>query len=203
MSKANYFTFIRLLTAPLFLLVYTLHAKLGISPLALPCILLGLLTISELSDLCDGYVARKYNEVTDLGKILDPMADSIYRITVFLSFTTGVVQLPLVLPFLLFYRDATVSALRTLCALRGIALAARRSGKAKAIIQAITAYIIILAMIPEALGWISRYQLQTLSVSVVGFCTAYTLYTGIDYFRAHWSHIQGLLRSPRKEAQQH
>jgi CDP-diacylglycerol--glycerol-3-phosphate 3-phosphatidyltransferase len=67
--------------------VYLEYETFDISLVTLPYILLFLLGISELSDACDGYFARKYNQVTDLGKILDPMADSIYRISVFLTFT--------------------------------------------------------------------------------------------------------------------
>ncbi len=74
MSIANYLTFIRIFISPIFLVVYLEHDALGITSFMLPYILLFLLGVSELSDAFDGYVARKYNQVTDLGKILDPMA---------------------------------------------------------------------------------------------------------------------------------
>ena len=76
MSLANYFTLFRVFVSPIFLLVYMAHNELGISPALLPYVLLFLLGLSEFSDALDGYVARKYNAVTDFGKILDPMADS-------------------------------------------------------------------------------------------------------------------------------
>lgn len=193
MSKANYFTCLRMLIAPLFLLVYTQHEFLGLTSLLLPCLLLVLMTISEVSDLIDGYIARKYNEVTDLGKILDPMADSIFHVTVFLSFTKGPVQLPLFLPFIVFYRDALISALRTACALRGFTLAARPSGKFKTASQAIAAYATVLAMIPHALGWLSTATLQWIAWTLVSVCCIYTVYTGLEYLTAHWSHVNRLL----------
>ena len=64
--------------------IYLEHDLIGVSMIVLPYILLFLLGVSELSDAFDGYVARRMHQVTDLGKILDPMADSIYRISVFL-----------------------------------------------------------------------------------------------------------------------
>ena len=148
MSIANYFTFIRIFISPIFLFVYLEYEQLNFSLVTLPYILLFLFGISELSDAFDGYIARKYNEVTDLGKILDPMADSIYRISVFLTFTLPPIKLPMILIFIILYRDSVVSTLRTICALKGFALAARPSGKIKAVIQAIAAFTTIVLLIP-------------------------------------------------------
>ena len=72
LSIANCLTFFRLFISPIFLFVYLEYETFNISLVALPYILLFLLGISELSDVLDGYFARKYNTVTDLGKILDP-----------------------------------------------------------------------------------------------------------------------------------
>jgi len=131
MSIANYLTFFRIFISPVFLLVYIVHAKLGISNVVLPYVLLFLLGVSELSDAFDGFLARKFHQVTDLGKLLDPMADSIYRISVFLTFTQPPVNLPLLIVFIFLYRDSVISTLRTICALRGFALAAARRGKSR------------------------------------------------------------------------
>lgn len=202
MSKANYLTLTRLLVAPLFLWVYTQHKWLGIPSYLLPYGLLGLMTISEITDFCDGYIARKFNEVTDLGKILDPMADSISRTAVFLTFTTGIVKLPLYLPFLIFYREAVISTLRTVCALRGFALAARPSGKMKAVLQAVAAYAIVLAMIPQSMGWIETATLRAFAQVMVGIAVLYTLYSGVDYIMANWEHVKRLLivKKPSEES---
>src|SRR6186997_2630352 len=132
MTIANTFTLFRVLISPLFFLLYAYPDLIGINPLLMSCVLLALFAIAESTDAFDGYLARKYNQVTDLGKILDPMADSIYRISVFLTFTLEPVKLPMILVFVFLYRDSVVSTLRTICALKGFALAARTSGKIKA-----------------------------------------------------------------------
>ena len=119
-TVANSLTIFRIFISPVFLLLYLQHDALGITAKGLPYALL--LGISELSDAFDGLLARKYNQVTDLGKILDPMADSISRISVFLTFTQPPVNVPLVCVFLFLYRDSVISTLRTICALRGFAL---------------------------------------------------------------------------------
>ncbi len=67
MSIANYFTLVRLVISPLFLWLYLCHDLVGIDSYWLPYCLLMLWSISELSDAFDGYLARKYNQVTDLG----------------------------------------------------------------------------------------------------------------------------------------
>lgn len=197
MSIANYLTLLRLILSPIFLIVYTEAEFLGISPQVLPFVLLTLLSISELTDAFDGYFARKYNQVTDLGKILDPMADSISRITVFLAFTQPPVNLPIVLVFICLYRDSVVSTLRTICALKGFALAARTSGKIKAVIQGVSAFTILLLMISYSQDQISLAMLQGTSAWVVAAAALYTLGSGIEYIYANRGYIAKLLVLPK------
>ncbi len=193
MSIANYLTFIRIFISPIFMFLYLEHDLMGISLVALPYVLLFLLGISELSDAFDGYVARKFHQVTDLGKILDPMADSIYRISVFLTFTQPPVNLPLLLVFIFLYRDSVISTLRTICALRGFALAARSSGKIKAVIQAGSAFIILLLLIPYSLNYISYSWLRGISITVVSISAIYALYSGVEYIWANRNYVLRLL----------
>ena len=112
---------------------------------------LAILTIIELSDAFDGYIARKRNEVTELGKVFDPVADSLARLTAFLSFVMcGIIPLWMFLLFL--YRDSLMSLLRIICASRGTVLAARKSGKIKAIIQAVALFTVVIICIIHSYG---------------------------------------------------
>jgi CDP-diacylglycerol--glycerol-3-phosphate 3-phosphatidyltransferase len=149
-----------------------------------------LLGISELSDWMDGYIARKYNQVTDLGKILDPMADSIYRLSIFLTFTQAPIKVPMGWIFIFLYRDSVISTLRTLCALKGFALAARQSGKIKAVIQAIASLAILLLLLSYGLLWISEAELTFYSTIFIALAGAYAIYSGIDYIYANRSYIK-------------
>jgi CDP-diacylglycerol---glycerol-3-phosphate 3-phosphatidyltransferase len=185
LKLALYLTLVRIVISPIFLLIYLKYQDFGMNLVTLPIVLLGLLTLSELSDFFDGFIARRWNQVTDLGKILDPMADSIARISVFLTFTQGVVQLPLLLVLVFLYRDVFISMLRTLCALRGCTLAARTSGKIKAVIQAIAAFVILVLMIPFSLGSLSLEILQSVSLYVVALAAVYTLFSGVEYIYAN------------------
>lgn len=173
--------------------LYLEHDLLGIKLTVLPYILLFLLGVSELSDAFDGYLARRFHQVTDLGKLLDPMADSIYRISVFLTFTQPPVNLPLLIVFIFLYRDSVISTLRTICALRGFALAARASGKIKAIIQAGAAFVILFLLIPYSLGCLSYSVLRGVSIGVVSLAAIYALFSGVEYLWANRLYVQKLL----------
>ena len=196
MTLANTLTFFRLFISPGFMLVYLEYSLFGIPFRVLPYILLLLLLASELSDAFDGFVARRLNQVTDLGKILDPMADSVSRIAVFLSFTKPPVDLPLILVFVFIYRDAVISTLRTFCALRGFALAARLSGKIKAIMQAVVAFIIVIAMAFHAEGFLTLKALQSLSFWTTLLIAVYTLFSAVDYLWANRAYVHKILGRP-------
>lgn len=198
MTLAHYFTFIRIFISPVFLLVYLYYQDLGLSPYFLPIVLMFLLGVSELSDAIDGYVARKYDQVTDLGKIFDPMADSIYRLSVFLTFTLDPVKLPMGLVFIFLYRDSVVSTLRTICAFKGFALAARASGKMKAVVQAVAAFCVLILMLMQSVGLLSLSELTSYSTWIVGLAGAYTLFSGVDYIYANRVYVKKIL-SPKKK----
>ncbi len=201
LNIANYFTLGRLLIGPLFLCAYTQPDWLGLSAVTLPYLLLTLLTLSELSDVFDGYLARRYNQVTDFGKIVDPMADSICRMSIFITYTLPPVNLPVLLILVFIYRDSVVSTLRTLCALKGYALAAQASGKIKAAIQATAAISVALLLIPFSLGMISQETLSDSATLLVSLAGAYTLYSGLVYVYAH-RHYIALVMSKRPACNQ-
>src|SRR3990167_1658083 len=180
--------------------LYIGYELLGIPFSVLPYVLLFLLAVSELSDAFDGFFARRLHQVTDLGKILDPMADSIYRISVYLTFTRPPVNIPLLLVFIFLYRDSVISALRTVCALRGFALAARSTGKIKAIIQAISIFAITLLLIPYSLGLLSQSLLRVAATSVTAVAAAYALFSGAEYLWANRDYVIRLLTKDKRGA---
>lgn len=193
MNVAHFFTLLRICISPIFPFLYLEYEWLGISLFWLPFILLGLLIICEYSDWFDGYLARRRNQVTDLGKILDPMADSITHISLFLTFTQGIVQLPLLLVLVFLYRDFFLSTLRTLCALKGVALAARFSGKVKTVMQAVVAFLILLLMIPYAIGVLSLELFRQLSLFAVSLVAIYAVISIGDYVYANRIYIKKVL----------
>lgn len=198
LTVANVITLVRIFISPVYLFLYLEHGALGISETALPYVLLVLLLALESSDALDGYLARKFDQVTDLGKLLDPMADSISRISIFLAFTQPPVQLPLIIVFIFIYRDSVISTLRTLCALRGYTLAARTSGKIKSVIQGISATIVTILMIPYSLGMISKATLSLTAMWIILASALYALYSGVEYLVANFHFVRHAILRKRK-----
>ena len=188
-SLPNYLTFFRLFITPIFMILYLKGRWFGLSATVLPYVLLFLLVIAEITDAVDGYIARKFSQVTDLGKLLDPMADSVYRISLYLTFTQPPVNLPLILVFIFLARDSVTSTLRMLCASRGQVLAARTSGKLKAILQAISFFFIIFAMFFCAKGIISKDDLEFFATIVVSLVAFYSVCSGVEYIWVNKSHL--------------
>ena len=159
----------------------------------MPYILLFILVFCELTDLVDGFLARKRNQVTDLGKVMDPMADSITNIAVFFTFTQSWIDIPILLVFVFLYREFFISTLRTICALKGFTLAARTSGKIKTFLQATVSIIIVMLLIPFTLGFISLETLRWASVTLVSIAAIYSVISAADYIYANWKFVRKFL----------
>lgn len=92
----------------------------------------GLFIIASLTDFVDGYIARKYNMVTDLGKMLDAIADKVLVNSVLIILaTTGFIH-PLI-PVVIVCRDTFVNTIKMIASNKGKVVAAIKSGKLKTI----------------------------------------------------------------------
>jgi CDP-diacylglycerol--glycerol-3-phosphate 3-phosphatidyltransferase len=143
MTVPNMLTFLRFFLAPLFLLIYLASGTGGFLETALPPraaygICLFMVLLAEVSDLLDGFLARRWGQVSNLGKILDPYADSTFHLTCFFAFSTASHGrwIPLWLVMVLFYREVLIHVIRKLGVERGIYISARTSGKFKTFCQA-------------------------------------------------------------------
>ena len=194
MNIPNFLTLLRIIIIPFFPLFYLKYDFFNIPLIYLPYILFFILGLCELTDLIDGIWARKKNQVTDFGKIVDPMADSITNIIVFFTFTQGWVDLPIFLIFVFLYREFIISTLRTICALRGITLSARQSGKIKTFMQAIVGLVITVLLIPFSLGFITLNMLQNISLILVSISAVYSVYSAVEYFYANKKHLKNFLK---------
>ncbi len=134
-------------------------ARLPLAPLAVVFMLWGepwalvvaalLALVLELTDLLDGWWARRYGAVTTFGKLFDPFSDAFARYTLFLGlYALGVADLWMII--VIFYRDASVSFLRSVAAVRNVVLAARPSGKFKAVVQGFGTQVIFIALVTTA-----------------------------------------------------
>jgi CDP-diacylglycerol--glycerol-3-phosphate 3-phosphatidyltransferase len=152
----------------------------------------GLSLLLELTDLLDGHVARKYGAVTAFGQLFDPFSDAFCRYTLFLGlYAIGVAELWMIM--LIFYRDSSISFFRTVAAVRSVVLAARPSGKFKAIVQGVGTQVVFVTLVLQA--WFPSLPIPVmLPWWTMVIVTVVTFGSFVDYFlgnlpilRAAWS----------------
>jgi CDP-diacylglycerol---glycerol-3-phosphate 3-phosphatidyltransferase len=171
-TPANFVTASRLVLGPLCIWLLTSGGP-GALWVAFALVLLG-----EASDLVDGYVARASARVSNFGKILDPMADCLYRGSVFIGFVMNG-WMPVWMLAIILWRDLAVSYLREIAELRSETLAARVSGKWKAIVQGIAQVTIV-----GCAAWFGKENFEVYGDVVSALlilATAVTAYSLYDY----------------------
>ena len=135
MTLPNKLTFLRLILSPIFILFFFIDSYVPIPSIVSVIVLIVVFAAIELTDLLDGMLARKLNQTSELGKVLDPFADSLSRLTYFLCFAFAGIM-PIWIFVLVLYRDLGVSFIRLLMAKNGVVMPARLSGKVKAVVYA-------------------------------------------------------------------
>lgn len=141
MTLPNKLTITRIFLAPVFFCVFFIPQVLGDNLKILSLMVCwGLFVFGEISDVLDGYIARKHNLVSDLGKLMDPFADVVSRLTYFFCF----LQLG-IMPSWVFYiillRELFITFIRMVLIKSGTALAASIWGKSKAVVYFISSVL--------------------------------------------------------------
>ncbi|MDR0562856.1 MAG: CDP-diacylglycerol--glycerol-3-phosphate 3-phosphatidyltransferase [Spirochaetaceae bacterium] len=152
MTLADKVTALRLFLAPFFFIVYAAplfqmpawaSAFSGDARWTVP-VLWVLFILSEITDLLDGKIARSRREVSDFGKLFDPFADVMVRITYFLCFVIDGI-LPALLFLAVLYRELGIQFLRNLMMKKNVVMGARWGGKVKAVAYMIAGAVGLLA----------------------------------------------------------
>lgn len=143
---------------------------------SLPAQILAILcfVVASVTDFLDGKLARKNNQVTNLGKFLDPLAD---KMLVNLTFLALVVlgQVPVWMFGVILIRDFMIDGLRMLASDKGITLAAGKIGKLKTMVQMITITSIMFNMIFVNGIW------GTINLVLLYIVVILTVWSGADY----------------------
>ncbi|MCC6477335.1 CDP-alcohol phosphatidyltransferase family protein [bacterium] len=173
LNLANQITLSRLALGPLFLICYLSNFYYYIEAALIVAILI------EATDVADGIAARSRKQVSDIGKLLDPMSDTIARISYYIGFLVlGYAAAWMVA--ILVYRDVVIAYLRVFTALTGTAMGRRKSGQWKGIIQGAAALIVLTMQWVDLRFWNIPYMKQT-TFGILAFVTAYTLFTLVEY----------------------
>lgn len=138
--------------------------------------------IASLTDMLDGQIARKHNQITTFGKFADPLADKMLTTAAFLIFMQkGIIDSWAVMIILV--REFAVSGVRLAAAGDGNVIAASFFGKFKTVAQmvAIIATILItnISAIPQSAGY-------TISAALIWISVVFTVLSGADYLIKNW-----------------
>ncbi|MFQ3671131.1 MAG: CDP-diacylglycerol--glycerol-3-phosphate 3-phosphatidyltransferase [Verrucomicrobiia bacterium] len=163
--------------------VFTFFMQVDLAYAGLVALLLFIL--ASLTDWLDGFLARRLNLITDLGKLLDPLADKILIAAVFIGFV-GKDLAPAWIVVCIVAREFLITGLRGLASAKGVILPAQSWGKHKTISQMITAIIglllLALADFPTfPASWLPPLR-NYLFDPLLYLALAITIYSGIAYF---------------------
>jgi CDP-diacylglycerol--glycerol-3-phosphate 3-phosphatidyltransferase len=174
----NLLAFIRLLLAPLmYVLLVNQDSPIfeGIHPSWLNYFAAFIFVLASATDFFDGYVARTFDQITVMGKILDPLADKMLTIAGFLGLVIQGVASPWAI-YLILTRELFVTGLRVSAASEGIDIAASWMGKIKTVIQMIAIGFLLM-------HWPGGTWLLWISVVL-------TLYSGYEYVRDFFREVE-------------
>ena len=163
MNTANKLTMLRVALIPVYLVLWYLDFP-GNNYAAL-----AVFVIASLTDLLDGYIARHYNQITDFGKFMDPLADKCL-VTAAMLWFVEVGQMPAWALLIVIVREFGVSGLRMVAADKGRVIAAGWSGKVKTA-ATMVCIILMLLPLPEIVN-----QIGTAVIVLT------TIYSGVEYF---------------------
>jgi len=146
--------------------------------------------LAILTDWLDGWYARKYNQITDLGKILDPIAD---KVLIFITFSVfvylDVVAIWWIIP--IFIREIIVTIYRFIFLSKNIVIAATQSGKIKTVMQMITIGIAYFWFITHRHFREYHFNYFTLILQIALTITLFlTVKSGINFLISNWKNIK-------------
>ncbi len=171
MTTASKITMVRVALIPLYMLLMyqsggTFNLWMGLA--------LAVFIIASLTDFVDGNIARKYNQVSNFGKFLDPLADKLLVIAAMCIFCQWG-KMPAWALMLVLTREFAVTGLRLIAVEHGQVIAAGWSGKVK---TASTMIGLCAWMVFPQISWVG----WVVNIVIVGT----TLYSGAEYFVRNW-----------------
>ncbi len=188
MNLPNKISLTRICLIPVFVLLFFLD---GVIPFAYGFAAI-LFALAACTDFIDGYIARKYKLVTNLGKFLDPIADKVLVATAMLLILTMwdslFVKFPSAFDWLyiatavciciIMARELIISAFRQIAATRGLVMAAEKLGKYKTTFQDVSIFALIFS---ASIGGLAGEIIAGVGFGLFAIATVLTVWSGISY----------------------
>ena len=169
MTTASKITLVRVVMIPIFMVLLLLGYRWTA---------LAVFILASVTDFVDGYVARHYNQVSDFGKFLDPLADKLLVTACMLIFTEWG-RMPAWAVMIVLAREFAVTGLRLVAVGNGRVIAAGWSGKVKTFSTMVGLCVMMAFPGYVWLDW-----------AVTAVITVTTLYSGVEYFVKNWDVIR-------------
>jgi len=194
MILPNQLTVLRIILTPIFLYLFLDGEPLSIQ------ISLGVFIIAAITDWYDGWLARKFNYITEWGKFLDPLADKILTSTVFLAFVfVDILELWMVI--LIIVRDILITLLRIYADYKKVSFSTSYSAKWKTFSQMLFLYYLLLIYTAKTVKWIYEGRENLFNILLnhdliyytMLAITIFTVVTGITYIYTNRLLIKQLL----------
>ncbi len=144
---------------------------------------------AALTDLLDGYLARRWKQVTTVGTLLDPVADKLLISAALISLVE-MRLLPGWLVILIISREFAVSGLRSIAAAEGFTVRAGELGKSKMVLQVVGVTLVLLSV---------RFTgLRPFALACMWAVVVFGLASAVDYFRQFWGKVDGSIKLRRR-----
>jgi CDP-diacylglycerol--glycerol-3-phosphate 3-phosphatidyltransferase len=145
---------------------------------------------AALTDLLDGYLARRWKQVTTVGTLLDPVADKLLVSAALISLVE-IRLLPGWMVILVISREFAVSGLRSIAAAEGYTIKAGELGKSKMVLQVLGVSLVMLSIRWPALRMFAMIAMW--AVVIFGLASA------VDYFRLFWKKVDSSIKLRRRK----
>lgn len=163
MNLPNKLTMARIIAVPVFVALYMLE-------MYIPAFVI--FALASLTDMLDGKIARKYNLITNFGKIMDPLADKILVYAAFCLFVQDG-TMPAWMLIIILFREFAIAGMRTVAASEGVVVAAGMSGKIKTVLQMFAVPVLIIRTVHPLIN--------TVGYALLWASLVMTVYSGIEY----------------------
>ena len=173
MTTASKITLVRVAFIPLFMVF--MYLSNGGTNYMWMLISLGVFILASVTDYIDGQIARKFNQVSDFGKFLDPLADKLLTIAAMVMFCEWG-SFPAWALMIVLTREFAVTGLRLVAVGKGKVIAAGWSGKVKTFSTMVGLCVMMAFPQVAIVSWV-----------VMGVIVLTTLYSGVEYFIQNWN----------------
>lgn len=177
LNLPNLLTFVRLLLIPVFVALYSQSTPEHALAAAL------VFTVAALTDLLDGYLARRRSQITRLGRLLDPIADKLLVLSG-LILLVEFHRVSAIIAIIIIAREVAITGIRAIAAADGMVLSAENTGKYKMVAQVVAIIALILGDATDA-GW----RLAAIGHGLLYLALALGLVSGWHYLRTFYQQV--------------